>query len=225
MIKSGLDMLNCSVHSASQQTYEQYQPNKSFDAVIAKIRNIQETKRRLGTNKPVVRMFFVVTRHNEHEVEQFAKLADELGCVPVFTTASLNLRFVGRDKNLSELDMPYEQKVKRAEQIKQQWLPQDNKWIAQWYRGNGEFLKDKVAIRQKVFKCNWPWKRTVINWNGDVTVCCGVFNPKWTMGNVFDEPFRKIWNNQTYRHARRSFTIPVSSGQGEPCSVCSGVLV
>jgi len=225
MIKSGLDMLNCSIHSASQQTYEQYQPNKNFDSVLAKIRNIQETKRRLGTSKPVVRMFFVVTRHNEHEIEQFKKLADELGCVAVFTTASLNLRFIGRDKNLKDLGWSYEQKVQFAEQIKQQWLPQNSKWVAKWYQGNGEFLKDKVEIRQKAFECNWPWKRTVINWNGDVTACCGVFNPEWTMGNVFDDSFRKIWNNQTYQLARRSFSKPVPEGQGTPCSECYGVLM
>ncbi len=225
MIESGLDMLNCSVHAASQQTYEQYQPNKKLDSVLEKIRNIQETKRELGVNKPTVRMFFVVTKYNEHEIEDFKKLAQELGCVAVFTTASLNLRFVGRDKKLKDLGWPYERKVQLAEHIKQEWLPEDNRWVAKWYQGNGEFLKERMEIAQKVFECNWPWKRTVINWNGDVTVCCGVFNPAWTMGNVFEEPLRRIWNNRVYRDARRSFRKPMARGEGQPCSMCYGVLM
>ncbi len=225
IIGSGLDMLNCSVHAASQETYERYQPNKSLESVLAKIRNIQETKRRLGTDKPTVRMFFVVTRYNEHEIDDFRKLANELGCSAVFTTASLNLRFVGKNKKLEDIGLSCEQKVQMSEHIKSQWLPTDEKWIAKWYQGNGEFLTGQISIGEKVFKCDWPWKRTVINWNGDVTVCCGVFNPEWTMGNVFEEPFRKIWNNNVYRSARRSFVGNVAEGEGQPCSVCYGVLM
>ncbi len=225
MIRSGLDMLNCSVHGASQEVYELYQPNKSLDSVLSKIRNIQETKRKLGVSKPTVRMFFVVTRYNEHEIDDFKKLAAELGCVAVFTTASLNLRFVGKDKMLRDVGMSCEQKISIAEEIKSKWLPSDRKWVAKWYQGNGEFLKGQIGSYRKVFDCDWPWKRTVINWNGDVTVCCGVFNPRWTMGNIFDDTFRRIWNNETYRLARRSFKKAVNEGEGRPCSECYGVLM
>ena len=77
LIESGLDLLTCSLHGASQQTYESYQPGKRFDEAVDKVRHIIDTRRRMGSTTPVVQLNFVVTRHNEHEREAFRALAQE----------------------------------------------------------------------------------------------------------------------------------------------------
>ncbi|MFA5864843.1 MAG: SPASM domain-containing protein [Phycisphaerae bacterium] len=208
MVRSGLGMLNCSLHAVTQATYEKYQPGKNLDLVLEKIRAILEAKHRLRSRTPVVKLFFVVTKYNEHEIDDFRILAESLSCEAIFIPASLNLRLAENET--------------RAK-IMEEWLPENEKWIAPWYRQNdrngscrGKYLKR--------YPCDWPWWGTVINWDGAVSVCCGVFDMRWEMGNIFKSTLRTIWNNELYQTVRKSFTQPLKSqAMGEPCKSCSGV--
>ena len=45
---------------------------------------------------------------------------------------------------------------------------------------------------------------TFVNWNGDVFPCgCVVTENKYSMGNVFETSFEKIWNGEKYIAARK----------------------
>ena len=226
LVESGLDMLNCSLHAATQKTYEIYQPDKTLATTLNKIRAIIDAKKRLNRRRPEIRLFFVVTRYNEHEIDAFQALADDLGCEAMFVPASLNLRFVGRGTHLEDLQWPEDQKARRVAEMKEQWLPRDEKWIAPWYRNGSPCLSPgRQPQSPKLFACDWPWQGTVINWDGAVTACCGVFSPQWQLGNVFQEPLKRIWNNREYRAARRSFRRGGSvSAAGLPCRNCIGVM-
>jgi MoaA/NifB/PqqE/SkfB family radical SAM enzyme len=94
MVESGLDELSCSLHGASQATFAIYQPGKDFRKTIDKIKCLIETQKSMGKNTPKVRIIFVVTRLNEHEIPAFKKLAHELKCEYAFSTPSLNMRFL-----------------------------------------------------------------------------------------------------------------------------------
>jgi len=226
LVASGLDMLNCSLHAATQATYETYQPGKNLDLAIRNVKAIVQAKQRLGFRTPVVQLSFVVTKHNEHEIDAFRSLADELDCDPAFMPASLNLRFAGRGEHLENLGWSSEQKAEYKLKKKQHWLPKDQKWIAPWYRGNGpDIFHGKSSRRNKRYRCTAPWRTAVINWDGAVSVCCGVFDPQWEMGNVFDQPLRSIWNNHAYRAARQSFRRTGNGRPGQPCSSCPGILI
>ncbi len=54
-----------------------------------------------------------------------------------------------------------------------------------------------------VEKCYSLWQVATINFNGDVFPCCSEFSPKDVLGNVLDEPFKKIWNNRRYKDLRK----------------------
>lgn len=222
LVSSGLDMLNCSLHAATDQTYKIYQPGKSLYSVIEKIEAIQDAKKRLGRKRPVVQLYFVVMRHNEGEMGEFVRLAHELGCRAVFSKVSLNLRFIDKDKTLKPLGLSEEEKNRRIKEIKERWLPRNPAWVPSWYNGGIKGKRSWFDI--KPIRCSWPWRNIVINWNGDVTVCCGVFNPAYVLGNVFERPIREIWNDIGYRLSRRSFKVPLEDRRAEPCASCIGVL-
>ncbi len=222
LVNSGLDMFNCSLHAATSETYQIYQPGKNFYSVIEKVKAIQDAKKRLGRKNPVVQLYFVVMKHNEHEMSEFVRLAYSLGCEPVFSKVSLNIRFADRDKNLNKLNLSEEEKQRRIAELKRDWLPTNPRWIPAWYNGGAKGRKS--WFDRKPLKCSWPWKNTVINWNGDVTVCCGVFDPEHIVGNIFEKPLKDIWNDLPYRLARRSFRKIVSDSMAEPCASCIGVL-
>jgi radical SAM protein with 4Fe4S-binding SPASM domain len=55
--------------------------------------------------------------------------------------------------------------------------------------------------------CDWPWRMPYITYDGYLTPCCHVENPKaGNLGNVFDNSFEEIWNGPAYRDFRRNFT-------------------
>ncbi len=229
LVESGLDMLTCSLHGASQETYETYQPGKRLDDAIAKIRHIIETRDRMGSKTPFVQLNFVVTKYNEHEREAFKRLADELGCKAVFSTASMNARFQDQNKQLQPLGLADDILKKKVKDHLEHWLPSDGEFVLEPYqqmRKTGE-LSDGDYNGQKRYDCPWPWRQSVINWDGQVVTCCGSFDPAEDMGDVFEQGFARIWNGEKYRLARRSFKKRLSDEQAKnnPCAHCPGFML
>ncbi len=228
LVNSGLDLMTCSLHGASQETYEKYQPGKSLKDSIEKIKAIVEARDRLGSKTPEMQLNFVVTRFNEHEIPAFQKLAAELKCKPVFSTASLNTRFVNKDKNLVELGLAKDVEVNRIKKHIREWLPSDQQYVLDAYH---RMLQDDFSPEdfngKKLYNCSWPWRESVINWDGNVSLCCGSYEKREDMGNVFEQPFGRIWNGEKYRLARRSFRRKVSADNvtNNPCATCPGFMV
>ncbi len=229
LIASGLDMLTCSLHAASQETFAIYQPGKSFGDAMAKVRHIVETKQRLGSTTPAIQLNFVVTRHNEHEIETFEALATELGCKPVISTASMNIRFLDRDKRLRDLDLDDATLKEKVRRHLADWLPSKTEHVLPAYT---EILKTGDASGdqyngEKTFNCSWPWRQAVINWDGQTVTCCGSFEPEHDMGDVFDQPFKNVWNGEKYRLSRRSFKRRLTEAQSEnnACAECPGFML
>jgi len=226
MVRSGLDMLNCSLHGVSQAAYAAYQPGKQIGPILDRIRALVDTKRRLGSFSPVIRLFFVVTRRNEHEIDAFRLLAEQLGAEAVFIPASLNLRLAGRDANLQDLGWSPDECRNRRDLLKREWLPADPRWVAPWYRAEPA---DPPAARtrrvRKPYTCTWPWQAMVINWDGGVSACCGVLDQREDLGNVFTTPLTQVWNSPAYQAVRRSFRETIPPGTGEPCRSCPGILI
>ena len=67
-----------------------------------------------------------------------------------------------------------------------------------------EKLSDSYHVHTDVMQsCYSLWQVATVNFNGDVIPCCSEFSRKDAIGNLFEEPFRKIWNNEKYRNLRR----------------------
>lgn len=228
LVRSGLDMITCSLHGASQETFALYQPGKNFAETLAKVRHLVETRDRLGSTTPAVQLNFVVTRTNEHEQEAFTALAAEIGCKVVFSQASTNIRFLGRDKKGQSLDLSESQLQGKIRQHLQRWLPRDERFVLKAYQRvlDGTYHHEEYN-GSKMFDCSWPWQASVINWDGSVVTCCGSWDAREDMGNVFQQPFGEIWNNRKYRLARRSFKHRLSSEETEnnPCANCPGFML
>jgi MoaA/NifB/PqqE/SkfB family radical SAM enzyme len=228
LVESGLDLMTCSLHGASQGTFEIYQPGKSFGDAVEKVRHIVQTRRRMNSDTPQVQLNFVVTRHNEHERAAFQKLADELGCRAVFSAPSLNIRFLDRDKKLQPLGLAPDLLKARTLAHLEQWLPMTSEFVLPPYRAVMESGgRSEQYNGRKVMDCSWPWRQSVVNWDGTVSTCCGSFQQDEDMGSVLDQPFSKIWNGPKYRMARRSFRRRISEtdAKGNPCANCPGFML
>lgn len=217
LVESGLDDLTCSVHAASQRTFEIYQPGMNFAGVIAKVRSVVETRGRLKSQTPTIHLNFVVTKFNEHEIPAFEQLARDLGCEPFFIEPSLNLRFFGRDKSPEERDRMIEDRVVT-------WLPENPKYVIEPYRRmRDEHVRLDQFDGQKRHACKMLWTGTVFNWDGAVAPCFGCRDKSEDFGDISVERFKDIWNGPKYRAARQSFSRKVDTEV--LCARCSGVML
>ncbi|MGB0767674.1 MAG: radical SAM protein, partial [Phycisphaeraceae bacterium] len=156
LIESGLDMLTCSLHGASQETFALYQPGKDFGDALDKVRHLVATKKRLKSNTPAIQLNFVVTRHNEHEIEPFRALAEELGCKPIFSTASMNVRFLDKDKKLTPLGLADDVLAKKTTDHLDHWLPKNKDYVLSAYdqlRETGQ-LRGEQFNGKKTYNCS-----------------------------------------------------------------------
>ncbi|MCC6681222.1 MAG: SPASM domain-containing protein [Phycisphaeraceae bacterium] len=228
LVESGLDLMTCSLHGATQQTYEMYQPGKRFDEAVEKIRRIIDTRDRLGSSSPQLQLNFVVMKQNEHEIEAFRKLAASLGCKPIFSMPSANVRFAAKDKNLISLGLADDVVEQKQKDMLNRWLPSDPNYRLSSYDQmlEGTYRSARYNGYKEHF-CDWLWRQIVINWDGNVSTCCGSFEPGEDMGNVFQQSLGRIWNGKKYRMARRSFRRTLTDEQAENngCATCPGFMV
>ncbi|MFC1888101.1 radical SAM protein, partial [Candidatus Cloacimonadota bacterium] len=79
IIESELDSMIVSLDGATQETYNKYRVNGSLQKVLDNVSNIVAAKREAGKKFPLLRWQFLVMKHNEHEIEEIRRIADDMG--------------------------------------------------------------------------------------------------------------------------------------------------
>jgi MoaA/NifB/PqqE/SkfB family radical SAM enzyme len=194
-VASGLEALIVSVDGATEATYQKYRRQGQLSKVIENIESLTEVKRRVGSRLPYITLRMLVSRCNEHEIEDVRQMAADLG-VDIFTTGTL---FVNT-KDKAQVD---------------EWLPRDER--LSYY----DYSADEL---QNVWHCADLWEAMTINWDGGVSPCCWIQNAENDFDNILTRPLRDIWNNDAYISARRVFSFgdPQPGPVGTICSVCKG---
>jgi radical SAM protein with 4Fe4S-binding SPASM domain len=165
---------------SSPETYSKYRVGGDFDRVISNTARLVEAKEKLSNHYTRLILLFHVFRHNEHEVEKVKELANRLG---------VELRI---NKMRTDMGKEIFERVEDSIERDKDWIPLNSEHC-------GFDLEGKVNR----FTCKHLWKTAVINWDGAVLPCCAVYGERYAFGNVFEEPFAYIWNNEKYRSARQ----------------------
>jgi MoaA/NifB/PqqE/SkfB family radical SAM enzyme len=79
LIASGLGLLHIDIDGTTQEVYEMYRRRGYLKRVMENTRSAVAAKKQLGVTFPVIQTNFLVTRHNEHQIESFRELSLELG--------------------------------------------------------------------------------------------------------------------------------------------------
>ena len=193
-VESGLDRLIISIDGATQDVYEQYRVGGRLEKVLEGTRNIIKWKKELKSRTPFVFFQFLVVKPNEHQVEDIKKLARETGVDEVrFKTAQ----------------------VYDFETDPNQLIPSIDKYSRYRAAADGTFTaKNKLA--------NHCWKMqhaNVITWDGLVVPCCFDKDATHQLGNLQQQSFKEIWNNNNYRR----FRVELKKGRKniDICANCS----
>jgi len=222
LMTSGLDELALSLHGLSEATYRAYQPGYGFDEAVAQIQRLVDARRRLSRDgKPKIKINVVVTAKNCHEIDDVPAFARRMGVDYVLSEASLNLRFKVPPQMARH--RPDEARAIMQPEI-DEWLPPAGTYDRPAYR---ELLDDPAILYdpRKRFRCDWPWKTLVVNYDGATSICCGSWHPADDIGRYTGGPICRLWNSLPYRQCRRAFHRRRGAPAGVLCEQCPGVLL
>jgi radical SAM protein with 4Fe4S-binding SPASM domain len=177
-VESGLDRLIISIDGTTQEVYRQYRVGGNIHKVIEGARNIVKWKKKLNSKTPFIFFQFLVVKPNEHQIEEIKILAKEVGVDEVrFKTAQV-YDYRSDPNNL----IPLNEKFSRYKKN------EDGNYIT----------KNKLTNR-----CWKLWHANVITWDGLVVPCCFDKDASHRLGNLKEQSFKEIWNNNNYKKFRK----------------------
>lgn len=202
IILSDVDWVNISLDGATKETYEQIRIGANFDVVINNIKNFIALLAK--RNKPEVSIWFLAMKSNIEELPGLISLAAGIGvkniCVQtIHYWGSPDWKRNMLQENILDGSARLRQILSEASRVAK--------------KKHVKFSYSNIPGGKRKRICQWPWKSCYITADGYVTPCCmhGSNSEIINFGNLFDKPFREIWNSvryQDFRRALRSKSIP-----------------
>jgi radical SAM protein with 4Fe4S-binding SPASM domain len=186
---SGIDYISVSVDGGTQETYENIRKYSNFNRFkenLKKLISLREKGIRIEINT-------VILKENLEELPKVIELIHELGQVDsiTFTDYADNTYEHSHHENNAFLVEDSPRKKEIINQLKN---------LAEKYNLTIYFLlkKDNTSLRES---CFWPWLSCYINSDGSITTCTWILD--YSLGNIFDEKFKDIWNSEKYQEFRK----------------------
>ena len=195
LVKAGLEKIYISCNGASSETYLKYHVGGDFDLVMDNMKRLVQKKREIpGCHTKLVWLFHVF-KHNEHEIAAAKELAKKIGVK------------IKISKMRPDMGKEVFETTQRALERDRAWMPD-----------NPEFTVVSTKQKKRI-GCMLPWTETMINWDGSVLPCCAVYSEKYAFGNILENSFKEIWNNDMYIAARKEI-LGIKNDKQTICHIC-----
>jgi len=176
LVDSGLSRIIIALDGASETTYQIYRKGGKFNNVIRTLQFLNQAKDEVKSNKPEIRLQFIVMKHNEHEIESIKLLAKEYNAKLKLKTAVVN------DET-------------------KDFLPSKSEYSRFSLKNNKLAPKDKQPK-----SCPYIWKWATINWDGSIVPCCKDPMRDHQVGSILENnSFLNVWTSKEFKHFRRTF--------------------
>jgi radical SAM protein with 4Fe4S-binding SPASM domain len=193
VVTSGLSELIISIDGTSQETYEDYRIEGDLAKVIEGTKNIVAAKKKANSRFPVITFQFLVTKKNEHQIDELNTIAQSLG-VDNVTLKTIQVYDFETGNDL---------------------IPNNDKYSRYKKTAEGSYkLKNKYKN-----SCWRSWSSCVFTWDGGVVPCCFDKDASHKMGDIKVSSFKDIWKQDIYKDFRKQ--ILKSRAQIEICKNCS----
>ncbi|MEM2619249.1 MAG: radical SAM protein [Candidatus Hadarchaeales archaeon] len=213
VVELGVNCIWISMDGATKETYEKIKVGCNFEKTIQNIKMLLTVKRELKSPLPTLCFRFVVNKLNYHEMPKMVELVHSLKEYGDLGEGS-KLEFVGLLK------------FKEVEHLYFEPPPE----VVEATRKKAAELGIEVAFSH-LEECELPpmetcsaWFEPYIMMKGYVLPCCAVlmsnkrpFLRQYSFGNLFEEPFEKIWRSERYTR----FRWMVTRGKEVPI-LCAG---
>lgn len=210
MLDVKFNRIQPSIDGATKETYEFIRRRGNFDVVCKNLHYLFQQKKERKCPLPTVDFHWIVMDHNEHEMVQFVRLVRELAGDQ---RAGLQFTEILREfPGIEAKKVPIT--AKHMAEVKAEARRQN---IDVWFNRNSEG-RPKADMR----KCaSYTMPFTFIS--GDVVPCCSqneagdrLGQIDRSMGNIFKQSFKEIWNGPRYAELRRKMR------KGETPDYCHG---
>ena len=198
LVSSGIGEIDFQIGGMTQEVHEIYRKGGDLKKVF---HNMEETIRirditPRNNKKMTVIAGFILMKHNEHQVDDFIRYCKDIG-VDEYNIIGTCLREHSQGKT---------------------YMPSDRSY---WRYDEKEYNSGNLVpkIRPDNY-CGWIYSTATILVNGDVVSCCRDPKGEMVLGNVFNQDFSNIWNNEKYQNLRRS--VSNRSNDMRLCMLCSG---
>jgi len=180
-----------SLDAATRKTYKKIRGVDCFDKVISNIQRFMKLK----DDKVAASLGLVVMQENLNELDDFIGLAGQLNINRIhFGDLSGSWLSDNRDELIIDKKEKLNDKIQTAQNFAEKLgiILKYNRYEYIW--------GDDATLT----RCWFLWQYPYITWDGFVTTCCNLPNPSINnLGNVYETPFNKIWNNKDYCNLRK----------------------
>ncbi len=175
LLESGLAFLVISLDAASSASYDQMRRGGDFAATVGNIERLLQLKR--ATQHPLhVVVQMIVSAHNEHEVDDFARRWPELVVLKEardwagqVSLSALRPRSKGHPSKPDH----------RALGLASSWPASSD-------------------------PCRLPWSELTVLWDGKVVPCANVFEHTNLLGDLTVQSLTEVWNGEPLKALRRA---------------------
>jgi radical SAM protein with 4Fe4S-binding SPASM domain len=223
-VRSGLGELHASLDGATAATYEHIRVRARFDRVIANLQGLMDTRRRLGSPTPRVRIVMVIMRHNLHELTALVELAQGLGIDTIFVQHLCH--------DFGESTLPAQYREMRAFVEEQTLTGEDPQRVRRNFEQAAQRARElhidlRLPVAQRRHppdtpgrqRCDWPWSGAYVSYQGQTMPCCMVSTPdRVTLGDMAAQGVEPVWNGPAYERFRAALD---SQTPPEICQTCS----
>lgn len=172
-----------------------YRVNVDFEKILDGLRMLQLKKAQRDSATPAVVWQFLAMNHNEHQIPEARRTAEELGMV--FSLKSVNLDMVQTNPENSSF-LPEQDSLRRYK------IEEDGTWQFKTEREND---------------CSVLWRSIMVNADGTIVPCCYDFSAELPLGHYPEQSIREVWDGDAVQQLRH--TILTDRMSLRPCSTCS----
>ncbi len=209
IIDMGIDQMIISLDAATKETYEKIRVGSDFDRVIKNIKNFYRLKKEKHAHFPEVDFHYIINKYNLHEVVPYIDLVRSI------TQGNVNIKF---SRMLHEFEQVKDLFVEIPEEIIQgtEEKAKASNIKLMW---NLDVPKNKPDMNECI-----EWTMPFIFVTGHVISCCSgnesgnrELQKEVSLGNIFEQSFKSIWNGEKYRTLRKSIR---EGNVPSPCMNC-----
>jgi radical SAM protein with 4Fe4S-binding SPASM domain len=194
-----------SFDGGTEEAFEKTRVGASYGQVLENINRLMRRKEETGSGT-VVKMNYVATHLNLHELPAFFDLCGKIGIRDVGVVEVENWLVPGQKGYQDAAQFVREARQARAR-------IQDS--ILQFSR-RFNIIYSPSTRRKKC--CLWSISSVYITADGFVTPCCVRTAPEViNFGNIFEETFNNIWNGRRYNNFRKTRIIDLPNPICDHC--------
>ncbi len=228
LILSGLDELRISLDTPDPEKYAEIRGQPLFHRVVDNVRELVDTKRRLGTDKPRISLWAVGTRDNLEELPDLIRLASSIGVPEVYVQ---RLTFCVEEDGRYGMALPQQALFGKLSEIQESIIGECERLgcsLGVDFQASGatdpahSLRAARSSDRRPWSSCRRPWTTAYITVNGNALPCCIAH---WAdtqydgmiLGNIWQRRFIDIWNDKPYQAWRKAL---LGDAPNKACSGC-----